>query len=135
MKLYVPHIILGGGFGPCRGLVKLGYLSWGASVSSRAWSHMCENWFFPKFLLSERSFTQIYIASFMFLVTPWDSLSTSFSKYGPMWGYIPFHPYCAIIPPHKPLIPKTTQNPYTPISVVQSLVKTHFYLCSLIFAL
>ena len=37
---------------------------------------MCESWYFPKFLLSEGSLTQMYIASLMFLVIPCGSLST-----------------------------------------------------------
>ena len=37
---------------------------------------MCGSWYFPKFLLSAGSFTWIYIASLMFLVTLCDSLST-----------------------------------------------------------
>ena len=37
---------------------------------------MCGSWYLPKFLLSEGSLTLTYIASFMFLMTPYDSLST-----------------------------------------------------------
>ena len=39
------------------GLVKLGFFGWSTGVSCRIWSHMCGSWYFPKFLLSERSFT------------------------------------------------------------------------------
>ena len=45
-------------------------------MSCKTWSQMCGSWYFPKFLLSEGSFTQMYTASLMFLMTPWDFLST-----------------------------------------------------------
>ena len=51
------------------------YVSWSSGVSCKTWSQMCGSWYLPKFLLSKWSFTQIYIVSLMFLVTPWDSLS------------------------------------------------------------
>ena len=51
------------------GVVKLRYLSWSDGVSCKTSSHMCESWYFPKFLLREGSSTWIYMASFMFLVT------------------------------------------------------------------
>ena len=71
-----PHYCMGVGFVHVWGLVKLTYLNWSAGESCRTWSHMCRSWYFPKFLLREGSFTQIYIASFMFLVIPCDSVST-----------------------------------------------------------
>ena len=46
-------------------------------VSCKTWSQMCDSWYLPKFQLSEGSLTWMYIASFMFLVTPCDSLSTT----------------------------------------------------------
>ena len=63
-------------FGPCMGVVKLGYLSWRAGLSCRTGSHMCGCWYSPMFLLNEGSFTHMYIASLVFLVTPWGSLLT-----------------------------------------------------------
>ena len=39
--------------------------------------------------------------------------TTSFGRYCPMWGCLPFHPYCAIYP-HIPLIPNTPKTPLQP---------------------
>ena len=71
-----PTFIIGMDLAHVGGLVKLSHLSWNAGVSCKIGPHICGSWYFPKFLLSEGSFTQIYIVSFMFLVTPCDSLST-----------------------------------------------------------
>ena len=77
-----PHIIVGVDLANVGVLVKLNYLNWSAGVFCRTWSHMYGIWYFPKFLLSEGSFTQIYITSFMFMVTPCDSLSTMMKHLG-----------------------------------------------------
>ena len=57
-------------------VVKLCYLSWSDGISCNTSSHMCGRWYFLKFSLSERSLTQMYMASFMFLMTPSIHLST-----------------------------------------------------------
>ena len=83
--VHAPHLLYGkflGGFGSCKGVVMLCYLSQSEGVSCKTSSQMCGIWYFPKFLLSEGSLTQIYIVSFMFLVTPCDSLSTMVKHLG-----------------------------------------------------
>ena len=57
MELHVPPIIVGVGLTHVGGLVKLSYLSWSAGVSCRTCSQNCGSWYFPRFLLSEGSFT------------------------------------------------------------------------------
>ena len=60
----------------CGGCCWCGYLSCSEVVSCSNSSHKWGRWYFPRFLLRERSFTEMYIASFMVLVTPCASLST-----------------------------------------------------------
>ena len=45
-------------------------------MSCRTWLQMCGSLYFLKFLFSEGPFTQMYMASLMFLKTPCDSLWT-----------------------------------------------------------
>ena len=45
-------------------------------MSFSTWSQTCGSWNFPKFLFRDGSFTLIYMASLMFLVSPCASLST-----------------------------------------------------------
>ena len=40
------------------------------------WLQICGTWYFPKFLINEGSFTQMNIASLMFLIFPSDSMCT-----------------------------------------------------------
>ena len=49
---------------------RLDYLSCSIRVSCRILSHMCSNWYLPRFLFKERSFTLINVASLMFLEVP-----------------------------------------------------------------
>ena len=53
---------------------RLDYLSCRIRVSCRMLSHMCGNWYLPRFLFKEGSFTLINIASLMFLEVPQASL-------------------------------------------------------------
>ena len=57
-----------------------------------------------------------------------------FGNYCPMWGCLPFHPYCVIIPPAHPSYPNIPNFPTHPFQWHQLLVRTHFYLCSLTFS-
>ena len=50
-----------------------------------------------------------------------------------MWGCLPFQPYICHNMPHTPNT-QTPQTPLTSISVVPSVVSTHFYLCSFTFS-
>ena len=80
----VPHLLYGKhveGCGPCR-MWKSCYLNWSNGVSCKTLSHMCGSCYFPKFLLCEGSLTLIYMASFMFLETPYDSLSIMVKTFG-----------------------------------------------------
>ena len=78
MKLHMPpiHYMVNiiGCFAPVGG-GKAVYLSWSNGVSCKTLSNMCRSWYFANFLLSEGSLMQIYMPSFMFPVTPCDSLS------------------------------------------------------------
>ena len=59
------------------GLVEMGgrvYLRWKAGMFSKSSSHMWGNWYFPMFLLRDRSLTLMSIASLMVLVRVCDSL-------------------------------------------------------------
>ena len=48
----------------------------------------CGNWYFPKFLLSDGSLTLMFMASLIFLVTPYPLLWSIWSLLGVMWnGY------------------------------------------------
>ena len=51
------------------------YLSCGDGVSFSMWSQTCGSWNFPKFLFNDGSLTLMYMASLMFLVSPYASLS------------------------------------------------------------
>ena len=50
------------------------YLSCRVGVSCSIGFHMCSNWYFPMFLFSEGSLTQMNMASLMFIVLPCGSL-------------------------------------------------------------
>ena len=62
--------------------VKQCYLSSGDGVSCNISSYVCGSWHFPRFLLSEGSLTHIYMATFMFLITPCTSLSAIVKHFG-----------------------------------------------------
>ena len=64
----------------------------------------------------------------------WGSMHNLIGKYCPIWGSLPFHPIVLYTFPHTPNT-KNTQTPYNPVSMVPSLVSTHFYSCSLTFSL
>ena len=53
----------------------LHYFRCSEGVSCSTSFHMCDNWYFSRFLLRDGSFMQMYMASFMVLLTPCDSLS------------------------------------------------------------
>ena len=55
---------------------------WCVGVSCSTWSQTCGSWNLPRFLLSEGSLILMYLASLMFLVKPWDSLSTMENQSG-----------------------------------------------------
>ena len=57
-----------------RRVVVLGYLSHSEGVSCSTSSYIWASWYFPRFLLKDVSFTQMYMVSFMVLVTPCASL-------------------------------------------------------------
>ena len=86
-KIFVPHTMISG-FGVVQvegweGRGKgLFYLSWRAEVSYSVWFQMWGTWYLPKFLFKEESFTQMYMASFMFLVNPCVSLCTKVKQSG-----------------------------------------------------
>ena len=61
---------------------ELCYLSWSDGVSCKTWSQMCGSWYLPKFLLSEGILNCMYFASFIFLVTSCDFLSTMVKQLG-----------------------------------------------------
>ena len=61
---------------------RLGYLSCNIGVSCRMLSHIYGNWYFPWFLFKEGSFTQINMASLVFLEVPWASLSMMLKQSG-----------------------------------------------------
>ena len=50
------------------------YLSWRCGLLNKTSSNICDNWYFPMCLLSDKSWTFIYIASLMALVRVCDSL-------------------------------------------------------------
>ena len=79
MRMCVSPIWCGrgsGGWAHCRrGFLVLDYLRCSEGMPCNNLSHMWSNWYFPRFLLRDWSLTWMYIASFMFLVTPCDSLS------------------------------------------------------------
>ena len=50
-----------------RGWGRFDSLICNACVSCKMLSHMCGSWYFPKFMLSDGSFTYMNMASFMFL--------------------------------------------------------------------
>ena len=54
---------------------ELCFLNW-SDVSYKTWWQMCGTWYVPKFLLSEGSLTHMFSATFMFQVTPCNSLLT-----------------------------------------------------------
>ena len=63
---------LGGGVAPVRGKgwAEFDCLTSDADVSCKILSQMCGSWNFPKFLLSNGSFTCMNMVSFMFLEDP-----------------------------------------------------------------
>ena len=90
--------------------------------------------------ITQAQITQLYHPSpyigklpHMYTYNKWGAHTTSFGKYCPT-GCLPspYHPYYLRKTPYN-WSTKTTQTPYTPISVVPSLVSTRFYLCSLTF--
>ena len=58
------------------------YLICSQGVSLSTWSHTCGSRNFPKFLFSDGSFTFMYMASLMFLMSPCASLSTMVKQSG-----------------------------------------------------
>ena len=52
------------------GVVVLHYLRHNEGVSCSTSFHMCGSWYFLSFLLRDGAFTQMYMASFIVLVTP-----------------------------------------------------------------
>ena len=78
LRIFMPPVwCMVGGEGPTvAGFVVLHYLKYSKGVFCSTLSDMCGSWYFPRFLLRYGSFTQMYIASSMVLVTPCDSLST-----------------------------------------------------------
>ena len=59
-----------------RSLGEGGYLRWSVGVSCSTWSQTCGSWNLPRYLFSEASLTLMYMASLIFLLMPWNSLST-----------------------------------------------------------
>ena len=70
--------VVRGGWTHCGrgGVEMLNYLSCSEGVSCSTSSNMWGSWYFPRFLLRDQSFTQMYMAFLMVLATPYASLFT-----------------------------------------------------------
>ena len=60
----------------------LDYLSCNIGESCRMLSNMCSNWYLPRFLFKEGSFTLINMTSLMFLEVSWASLCMKLRQSG-----------------------------------------------------